>query len=122
MKVGMNKDENIEHAIQLIRCTVAKNKPRVVALPECFNSPYSTQKFTEYAETVPDGPTCQRLSAIAKESDVYLIGGTIPERDAVTNKIHNTCTIWSPAGQFLGKYRKVISISDNFFFFFEYNK
>lgn len=105
----MKKEENLNHAVDLIRRTVIKDKPRVVALPECFNSPYSTKHFKEYAETVPDGPTCQRLSAIAKETNVYLIAGTIPERDAVTNNIHNTCTIWSPTGDFLGKYRKVSS-------------
>lgn len=108
MSVGLNKEENVDHAVDLIRRTVAKDKPRIVALPECFNSPYSTKHFKEYSETVPDGPTCQRLSAIAKELNVYLIAGTIPERDAITNNIHNTCTLWSSTGEFLAKYRKVI--------------
>lgn len=109
MSVGMNKDENVGRAEDLIRRTVAKDMPRVVALPECFNAPYSTKHFKDYAETIPDGPTSRRLSAIAKETNVYLIGGTIPERDAATNTIHNTCTLWSPTGEFLGKYRKVIT-------------
>lgn len=107
MTVGLDKEQNLDHAVDLIRRTVAKDHPRVVALPECFNSPYSTSEFAKNAEIIPDGPSCRRLSAIAKESNVCLIGGTIPERDAVTNKIHNTCTIWSPTGDFLGKYRKV---------------
>lgn len=104
----MDKEVNLDHAVDLIRRTVARDQPRVVALPECFNSPYSSKHFKDYAETIPDGPSSRRLSAIAKETNVYIIGGTIPERDDLTNTIHNTCTIWSPTGEFLSKYRKVI--------------
>lgn len=112
----MDKEENVNNAVNLIRRTVKNDKPRVVALPECFNSPYSTKHFKDYAETIPHGPTCQRLSQIAKELNVYVIGGTIPERESTCN-YYNTCTIWSPTGAFLGKYRKVIhnSICSQFF-------
>lgn len=108
MKIGMNKLENVSHAVNLIRETAINDKPRIVALPECFNSPYGTNYFNEYAETIPDGSTCQQLSEIAREMKVFLVGGTIPERDPSDNKLYNTCTIWSPAGELIGKYRKVI--------------
>lgn len=111
MKIGMNKVENVTHAVNCIRRTVTDDKPQIVALPECFNSPYGTKYFNEYAETIPDGLTCQRLSEIAKEMNVYLVGGTIPERDSGDNKLYNTCTIWSPNGDLIGKYRKVISFN-----------
>lgn len=107
MKVGKNKLENVAHATNCIRKTVTNDKPQIVALPECFNSPYGTKYFNEYAECVPDGYTCQKLSAIAKEMNVYLVGGTIPERDENDNKLYNTCTLWSPTGHLIGKYRKV---------------
>lgn len=107
MKVGMNKVENVSRAVNLIRGTVTNDKPQIVALPECFNSPYGTKHFNEYAESVPDGITCQQLSEVAKEMNVYLVGGTIPERDPSDNKLYNTCTIWSPTGELIGKYRKV---------------
>lgn len=103
----MNKVENVSRAVNLIRGTVTNDKPQIVALPECFNSPYGTKYFNEYAESVPDGVTCQQLSEIAKEMKVYLVGGTIPERDPSDNKLYNTCTIWSPTGELIGKYRKV---------------
>lgn len=48
-----------------------------------------------------------KLSAIAKELGIYLIGGTIPERDLRDNKLYNTCTIWSPSGDLIAKYRKM---------------
>lgn len=108
LKVGKNKLENVAHASNCIRKTVANDKPRVVALPECFNSPYGTKYFDEYAENIPDGYTSKTLSDLAKELEIYLIGGTIPERDNSDNKIYNTCTIWSPTGDLISKYRKVI--------------
>lgn len=107
MRIGTNKPENISNAVNSIRRTVANDRPHIVALPECFNSPYGTKYFNEYAENVPDGETCQQLSQIAKESQVYLIGGSIPERDNTDNKLYNTCTVWSPLGELIGKYRKV---------------
>lgn len=107
MNVGKNKIENVSHAVNCIKRTVSEHKPQIIALPECFNSPYGTKYFDEYAEAVPDGYTCGQLSAVAKEHGVYIIGGSIPERCAATNKLFNTCTIWSPAGDLIGKFRKV---------------
>ena len=41
---------------------------------ECFNSPYGTQYFADYAEPIP-GTSTECLSSVAKECKVYLIGG-----------------------------------------------
>lgn len=110
MKVGMNKTENVANALKFIRKTVTADQPKLVALPECFNSPYGTKYFNEYAEHIPDGYTSKSLSNIAKELNIYLIGGTIPERDTSDNKLYNTCTVWSPNGDLIAKYRKVNTI------------
>ena len=45
------------------------------------------------------------LSKVAKEHGIFLIGGTIPERDG--EKLFNTCTIWNPNGELISKYRKM---------------
>jgi len=105
LKIGKNKTENVSNAIDSIKRTVAEHKPHIVTLPECFNSPYGTKHFDEYAESIPDGYTCTALSQIAKELKIYLVGGSIPERD--NNTLYNTCTIWSPAGELIGKFRKI---------------
>ena len=39
------------------------------------------------------------------EDYFILCPGSIPERDG--DKLYNTCTVFSPAGTMLGKYRKV---------------
>lgn len=110
--MGKNKRENVENAIRGILNMVKESKPRVIALPECFNCPYGTKYFGEYSESIPDGYTCQILSHVAKEQGIYLIGGTIPEKD--NGAIYNTCTVWSPTGDLIGKHRKVCVHSQNY--------
>lgn len=108
---GNNKEENVSHAIDEIRKAVTKYQPRVVSLPECFNSPYGEEFFDHYAEQVPNGPTCMQLAKIANELNIYLIGGSIPERDPENPSIlYNTATVWSPNGDLIAKHRKVNKI------------
>jgi len=45
-----------------------------VYLQECFNSPYGTQYFADYAEPIP-GTSTELLASVAKECKIYLIGG-----------------------------------------------
>lgn len=55
-------------------CTFAEFAANIAFLQECFNSPYGTSYFPEYAETIP-GPSTQTLSQAAKDNNVFLIGG-----------------------------------------------
>ncbi|CAH1402303.1 unnamed protein product [Nezara viridula] len=104
MTVGKNKLENVARARKMI--SEAKQKGcNLVVLPECFNSPYGTKYFGEYSEEIPNGETCIALSKAAKENEVFLVGGSIPEKD--NGKLFNTCTIWNPQGSLVGKYSKI---------------
>lgn len=104
MSVGTNKAENVQRACGLIK-KAASEGARLVSLPECFNCPYGTNYFPEYAEAIP-GPSTESLSESAKENNVYVVAGSIPER---TNdgKIFNTCTIYDPSGTMIATYRKM---------------
>jgi len=51
------------------------------------------------------------LSEVAKETGAYVIGGSIPERDA-QGKLFNTSLSYGPLGDLLGKHRKVIYYCD----------
>jgi len=75
-------------AFLIIKCLIAK------------------ENFKEYSESVPKGYTCEALSQCAKDNNVYIVGGSIPEDDG-NGKLYNTCTVWSPAGEMLAKHRKV---------------
>lgn len=72
---------------------------------ECFNSPYGTQYFADYAEQIP-GESTNMLSSVAKETGCYIIGGSIPESDS-DGKLYNTSTSFGPDGAMLAKHRKV---------------
>ncbi|XP_044264279.1 omega-amidase NIT2 [Tribolium madens] len=102
--VGKDRLKNLENASNLIH-KAKSNGAQLVALPECFNSPYGTKFFDEYAESIPDGPTSKMLSEAAKKHSIYIIGGTFPERE--DNKLYNTCTVWNPNGDMIAKFRKM---------------
>ncbi|KAL3776129.1 hypothetical protein HJC23_011451 [Cyclotella cryptica] len=94
---------------------------RLCVLPECWNSPYATAAFPDYAEKLPDvgdedgafasfdngeyGPSSRMLAEMAKSTSMYIVGGSIPEISA--GKIYNTCLIVNPSGVIVGKHRKV---------------
>uniref|UniRef100_H2YHE9 omega-amidase n=1 Tax=Ciona savignyi TaxID=51511 RepID=H2YHE9_CIOSA len=103
MAVGSNKLENVKRACNLVKDAAAKGA-NLVALPECFNSPYGTKYFQEYSEPVP-GPTTNLLAEVAKECNIYLVGGSIPESE--NGSLYNTCSVFSPSGEMIGKYRKM---------------
>ncbi|XP_076457642.1 omega-amidase NIT2-like isoform X2 [Babylonia areolata] len=104
LAVGASKGDNIARAISLVK-KAADAGASLIALPECFNSPYGTNYFPEYAETIP-GPSTDALSKAAKDNKVFLVGGSIPEKDSV-GKLYNTCTIFNPQGQMIGVHRKI---------------
>ncbi|XP_059610871.1 omega-amidase NIT2-like [Phlebotomus argentipes] len=109
---GDVKEDNVQYVLGKIRAAVADEKrtsvPILVVLPELFNSPYGPSFFDKYAEAIPEGYTSKALSAVAKELGIFIIGGSYPERDAQNPKtLYNTCTVWNPKGEMIGKHRKV---------------
>ena len=106
-----DKNENIRRAKEGIDKAVEKGA-QVVCLPECWNSPYSTAAFPVYAETVSglvigEAPSLVALADKARQHGVFVIGGSIPERDKADGKMYNTCFVFDPQGRVLGKYRKM---------------
>ena len=103
MAVGMSKPDNISRAVKLVK-EASSTGAKIVTLPECFNSPYGTKYFPEYAEAIP-GPSSDAMAAAAKENKVFLVAGSIPEKCGDT--IYNTCPIFNPNGELVGLHRKV---------------
>ncbi|XP_034387609.1 omega-amidase NIT2 isoform X2 [Cyclopterus lumpus] len=97
------KAENLSRARKLVKEAAGKGS-QLVLLPECFNSPYGTSFFSQYAERIP-GESTQMLSETAKENKVYLVGGSIPEEDG--GKLYNSCTVFGPDGELILKHRKI---------------
>lgn len=103
MMVTEDKDENLAKAESMIREAASKGAA-LIALPEMFNCPYSNKFFPEFAEAFP-GKTTDKLSNLAKELNVYIIGGSIPELDG--DIIYNTSFCFDKTGQMIGRHRKV---------------
>ncbi|RFU76567.1 hypothetical protein TARUN_5652 [Trichoderma arundinaceum] len=110
---GSDKAANLKHAASQV-AKAASRGSKIVVLPECFNSPYGTDFFPKYAETLlplppvkEQAPSYYALSAMAAENKVYLIGGSIPELNPSTKKYYNTCLIFGPDGALLSIHRKI---------------
>lgn len=105
MKVQENKELNIEKAEDMINKAVNMGA-QVVMLPEMFNCPYDNRYFPLYAEKATESITCKRISRLAKKKSVYIIAGSIPEKDD-ENNIYNTSFVFDREGDCIGKHRKI---------------
>ena len=83
---------------------IKDENPDFVILPEMFCCPYQTENFPIYAEK-EGGPVWQQLSGYAKQYGIYLIGGSMPEKDAEGN-VYNTSYVFDREGKQIGKHRK----------------
>lgn len=121
VRVGSAKLANISNAHSaLVAASSAGNN--ILVLPECWNCPYSTSSFPEFAEILPEvghscigsstSPSAEMLCRVAKELGVWLVGGSVPEREQnkedtnQKDKIYNTCVVVNPDGIVVGKHRK----------------
>ncbi len=104
MSVTENKEENLNKAEEMISKSVAEHGAEILVLPEMFNCPYANDFFPDFAEVYP-GESTKRLSRLAKALGVYIVGGSIPEKDG--DSIYNTSFIFGPEGQLLGRHRKM---------------
>ena len=95
MNVVDNKDENINKAIQMIKES-KKQGADLAVLPEMFNCPYENEKFIEYAEEMEESITLKEISKIAKEENIHVLAGSIPEleNDGDSQSIYNTAVLF----------------------------
>jgi len=113
MKVRDNKEQNIKSAIAMITKASAQGADLAI-LPEMFNCPYSEEKFGEYSEVQDDSYTLKSISSIAKEKNIHVLAGSIPEKviakdngDKATENIYNTSFLFDDNGKILGYHRKM---------------
>ena len=104
MSTVADKMENVR-TVKAYLEKIKDEKPDFVILPEMFCCPYQTENFPIYAEK-EGGPVWQQLSGYAKQYGIYLIGGSMPEKDAEGN-VYNTSYIFDREGKQIGKHRKV---------------
>ena len=102
MPVSRDKDENIQYAVEKLRDL---RRTDVAVLPEMFVCPYDMHQFAAYAETEDEQPAWSALAAVAKETGLYVVAGSVPER--VGNQLYNTSLVFDRSGRVIAKHRKV---------------
>ena len=103
MGVVDDAEENLKKAETMI-LEAARDGADLVVLPEMFLCPYEHEAFKREAQA-EGGPVFQALSKFAAEANVYLVAGSVPEKDG--EAIYNTSYIFDPHGHLIGKHRKV---------------
>jgi len=103
---GSDKKRNLTQVAELI-AQAAAGGSNLVALPELFSWSGPQSQELDQAEAIP-GPTSRRLSELAGEHGVYLVGGSILERpSADATKCYNTSLLFGPDGSLATTYRKM---------------
>ncbi len=102
MNIQNGKENNLVKAQTMI-FEAAEKGADLIVLPEMFNCPYSNAHFPEYAEE-EGGYTYDKLSSWAREKGVYIVGGSIPEKEGT--HLYNTSYIFDRMGTCIGKHRK----------------
>lgn len=123
MNVVDDKDKNIKKAIKMVKNSKRENAD-IAILPEMFNCPYENEKFVEYAEYRENSYTLKKISDIAKDEDIHILAGSIPEKvlDKTSNadNIYNTAFLFDNKGNELGYHRKMhlfdIDVKDKIYF------
>ncbi|MDD3364760.1 MAG: carbon-nitrogen hydrolase family protein [Syntrophomonas sp.] len=104
MQVSACKKDNLDKAGDMVNKACCRGAQMVI-LPEMFNAPYQTDLLAEYAESFP-GPTTDFLSDLARRNSIFLVGGSIPEKDA-QGRIYNCSYTFDEQGHVIGKHRKI---------------
>jgi predicted amidohydrolase len=99
------KWENFEVAQRLIREAVAAGA-ELVALPEMWSCHGLEKVYRDNAEPVP-GPTTNFLGTLARELEVWVLGGSILEGEPEAERLFNTSTFFGPSGELVAVYRKI---------------
>jgi omega-amidase len=120
VSVTKDKNQNLSNARDQVK-RAAENGSQFIVLPEMFQTPYSNDSFPVYAEYIDDSivhtdtavsidadrsPSVYALQQMAKENNIWLVGGSISERDS-EGRIYNTSVVFDPHGRCVAKHRKV---------------
>jgi beta-ureidopropionase len=104
-----DKDSMIEKHEKYAREAAAQGA-KVMCFQELFYGPYFCQvqdpQYFSYTEHIPDGPTTERMQALAKETGMVLIVPMYEEDEKAQGIYYNTAAVIDADGTYLGKYRK----------------
>ncbi|KAJ1949183.1 Omega-amidase nit3 [Linderina macrospora] len=112
LRVSDSKAANFKRAREMV-LEASTRGAQIVVLPESFYAPMGGCDHISHAEFIDGehlGEAAQVLSDTAKTAKVFLVGGTIYEKQTNadgTTTIFNTSTVWNPNGEMILKQRKL---------------
>ncbi|HEX6769736.1 MAG TPA: carbon-nitrogen hydrolase family protein [Candidatus Binatia bacterium] len=105
MLASDDKASNLAEAERWVR-EAAGLGARLVVLPEVFIWRGNKKLEREFAEAIP-GPTANKLGELARELNIFLLGGSILEAIPASPKTYNTSLLFDPSGNLVAAYRKI---------------
>ena len=107
MASSPNVASNLTEAERLITIAVEQGA-KIVVLPEyfCIMGAKENDKVA-VREKAGDGPVQRFLSKMAREYEIWLIGGTIPLVSNYPNKVRNSCLVYNDKGEQVARYDKI---------------
>jgi predicted amidohydrolase len=108
--VQLNSQEDLE--ANLAQCTALTQKAadqgaELVLLPENFAYYGPEIQKRQLAEPFGEGRIQEAVAAMAARSGAIVVAGGWPERSADAERPFNTCTVVSPTGAVIARYRKI---------------
>ncbi|HIK95039.1 MAG TPA: hypothetical protein EYG03_24105, partial [Planctomycetes bacterium] len=91
----------------------ASERAELVLFPELVIHGHCTPNTWELAEAVPDGPSVQRLTALAKQFNLFLSAGLSEKENDI---VFNTQVLVGPDG-YIGRQRKLHTSRDENFYY-----
>ncbi|WP_020649228.1 carbon-nitrogen hydrolase family protein [Solimonas variicoloris] len=107
MNSGDDVAANLDAAAQLLR-EAARAGARVAVLPEnfAFMGRRDRDKLA-HAEADGHGPIQDRLAALARELDLWIIAGTLPIRVDGEERVYAACCVYDSDGARVARYDKI---------------
>lgn len=107
MASSPNVASNLTEAERLITIAVEQGA-KIVVLPEyfCIMGAKDIDKVA-VREKPNDGPIQHFLSKMAREFEIWLIGGTVPIASNYPNKVRNSCLVYNDKGEQVARYDKI---------------
>ena len=103
-----DKAANIAAARALIERAVAEEAPDWVLLPEQFDWAGGVKgDKAANAEPLPGGPAYSMAQELAAKHRIFVHAGSIMERIAGDDRIHNTTVVFNRQGDEIARYRKI---------------
>ena len=105
MSSGTEKDKNLRLAADLVT-EAARKGARLVALPELFSWQGNSREIPLASESIP-GPTTMRMAELAARLKLFLLCGSILEKNPRGPRPFNTSFLINPSGRITRMYRKL---------------